>query len=104
MNKYWDCKCTVEEHPDEFSIWSFINNEDKPDTNANIINFGIRTEFHEGGTHIKTLYCPLWMINKTGRILTYKVAFLLNLKYNNNFHFIIVCVFYNKIINIYVDF
>jgi len=74
LDKYWDCKCTIEEHPDEFSIWSFSNNEDKPDTKANVINFGIRTEFHEGGTHIKTLYCPLWMINKTGRILTYKAA------------------------------
>lgn len=73
LDKYWDCKCTIEEHPDEFSIWSFTNNEDKPDTNANVINFGIRTEFHEGGTHVKTLYCPFWMINKTGKILTYKV-------------------------------
>ncbi|VVC40207.1 Hypothetical protein CINCED_3A023147 [Cinara cedri] len=72
LDKFWDCKCTIEEHPDEFSIWSFTNNEDKPDTNANVINFGIRTEFHNGGTHIKTLYCPIWMINKTGRILTYK--------------------------------
>lgn len=75
LDKYWDCKCTVEEHPDEFSIWSFTNNEDKPDTNANVIHFGIRTEFHEGGTHIKTLYCPFWMINKTGKTLTYKVFF-----------------------------
>lgn len=74
LDKYWDCKCTVEEHPDEFSIWSFTNNEDKPDTNANVINFGIRTEFHEGGTHVKTLYCPFWMINKTGKILTYKAV------------------------------
>jgi len=73
LDKYWDCKCVVEEYPDEFSIWSFTNNEDKFDTNANVINFGIRTEFHEGGTHIKTLYCPFWMINKTGKILTYKV-------------------------------
>lgn len=73
LNKFWDCKCTVQENPDEFSIWSFTNNENKPETNANVINFGMRTEFHEGGTHIKTLYCPFWMINKTGRNLTYKV-------------------------------
>ncbi|XP_050421691.1 intermembrane lipid transfer protein Vps13-like isoform X3 [Adelges cooleyi] len=74
LNKYWDCKCFIEEHPDEFSIWSFTNNEDKPESNTNIINFGIRTEFQEGGTHIKTLYCPFWMINKTEQSLTYKAA------------------------------
>lgn len=80
LNKYWDCKCTVEEHPDEFSILSFTNNEEKSETNANVINFGVRTEFHQGGgTHIKTLYCPFWIINKTEKSLTYKVLFYYSL-------------------------
>jgi hypothetical protein len=37
------------------------------------LNLGVRYESRNGGLQL-TVYCPFWMLNKTGLMLTYRVS------------------------------
>ncbi|CAH1406539.1 unnamed protein product [Nezara viridula] len=68
LDREWSCKYELLEDPPELSVWSF----DSFESDRHItIDLGIHMELSHG-THMYTLYCPFWMINKTGLGLAYK--------------------------------
>lgn len=68
LDREWSCKYALLEHPDELSVCNFESYE----SDRNItIDLGLHMVLRHG-THMYTLYCPFWMINKTGLQLAYK--------------------------------
>jgi len=67
LEKNWSCLGEIIMDPAEFAIWSF----ESFDSSQIIMDLGMHT-LHKHGSMIMALYCPFWMLNKTGLMLCYK--------------------------------
>ncbi|KAK9299462.1 hypothetical protein QLX08_007488 [Tetragonisca angustula] len=68
LEKDWSCRGEILANPPEFSVWSF---ESFDSAQKVIMDLGMHTSF-EHGSIIMALYCPFWMLNKTGLMLSYR--------------------------------
>lgn len=73
LEKDWSCKVEITANPPEFSVWSF---ESFDSMQKVIMDLGMHTSYKHGSI-IMALYCPFWMLNKTGLMLSYRVSILL---------------------------
>ncbi|XP_065344717.1 intermembrane lipid transfer protein Vps13 isoform X2 [Cloeon dipterum] len=68
LEKNWSCKREIAAVPPELSVWSF----DSYDSLAKMsLDMGMHT-VNVNGTLYMSLYSPFWMINKTGKMLSYR--------------------------------
>ncbi|XP_074114843.1 vacuolar protein sorting 13C isoform X2 [Cotesia typhae] len=68
LEKDWSCKGDIVANPPEFSVWSF-ESFDSP--SKVIMDLGMHCSFKHGSV-VMALYCPFWMLNKTGLMLAYR--------------------------------
>ncbi|XP_043479643.1 vacuolar protein sorting-associated protein 13 isoform X2 [Leptopilina heterotoma] len=68
LEKDWSCNVDITPNPPEFSVWSF---ESFDSAQRVIMDLGIHSSFQHGSV-IMALYCPFWMLNKTGLMLSYR--------------------------------
>ncbi|XP_039312283.1 vacuolar protein sorting-associated protein 13 isoform X2 [Solenopsis invicta] len=68
LEKDWSCKGEIVANPPEFAVWSF---ESFDSAQKVILDLGMHTS-HKHGSIIMALYCPFWMLNKTGLMLSYR--------------------------------
>lgn len=61
-------------HPDmpEFQVLQFESHDSNQMT---IMDLGLHT-LNKNGTLIVSIYCPFWMLNKTGLMLSYRVSII----------------------------
>uniref|UniRef100_T1J4H6 Vacuolar protein sorting-associated protein 13 n=1 Tax=Strigamia maritima TaxID=126957 RepID=T1J4H6_STRMM len=69
LNQTWTCSRKLESKVEDLSVWSFESNANT--TLKNTLELGIYTE-NDYSSLTLSLYCPFWMINKTGLPLVYK--------------------------------
>ncbi|KAK7069437.1 hypothetical protein SK128_016961 [Halocaridina rubra] len=68
----WVCGKSIEANPPELSVWTF-------ESQGDLINGPLYLDL---GMHVArtkctlslSIYCPFWMVNKTGHMLTYRVS------------------------------
>ncbi|XP_031777535.1 vacuolar protein sorting-associated protein 13 isoform X3 [Nasonia vitripennis] len=68
LEKDWSCRVELTSNPAEFSVLSF---ESFDSAQKVIMDLGIHSSFKHGSI-IMALYCPFWMLNKTGLMLSYR--------------------------------
>ncbi|KAL7290198.1 hypothetical protein TKK_0015907 [Trichogramma kaykai] len=68
LEKDWSCNVDITANAPEFSVWSF---ESFDSAQKVIMDLGIHTSYNHGSI-IMALYCPFWMLNKTGLMLSYR--------------------------------
>ncbi|KAI4489144.1 hypothetical protein M0804_004642 [Polistes exclamans] len=68
LEKNWSCKGEIVANPPEFSVWSF---ESFDSAQKVVMDLGMHTSYKHGSI-IMALYCPFWMLNKTGLMLSYR--------------------------------
>ncbi|XP_017891074.1 vacuolar protein sorting-associated protein 13 isoform X2 [Ceratina calcarata] len=68
LEKDWSCRGEILANPPEFSVWSF---ESFDSAQKVVMDLGMHTS-HQHGSLIMALYCPFWMLNKTGMMLSYR--------------------------------
>ncbi|XP_068984481.1 intermembrane lipid transfer protein Vps13 isoform X1 [Bombus flavifrons] len=68
LEKDWSCRGEILANPPEFSVWSF---ESFDSAQKVIMDLGMHTSYKHGSI-IMALYCPFWMLNKTGLMLSYR--------------------------------
>ncbi|KAI5632187.1 SHR-binding domain of vacuolar-sorting associated protein 13 domain-containing protein [Phthorimaea operculella] len=68
LNKCWVCTKNLPEEDVEFSVWSF-ESHDSPSVMT--LDLGMHNVDQEG-IQVLSLYCPFWMLNKTGFTLSYR--------------------------------
>ncbi|KAL1509353.1 hypothetical protein ABEB36_004107 [Hypothenemus hampei] len=68
LEKEWSCRRETEEIPEEFEVWTF-HSYDSPTKMS--LDLGMHT-INKDGSFIYSLYCPFWMLNKTGLMLGYR--------------------------------
>ncbi|XP_012537324.1 vacuolar protein sorting-associated protein 13 isoform X2 [Monomorium pharaonis] len=70
LEKDWSCKGEIMTNPPEFAVWSF---ESFDSVQKVVLDLGMHTS-HKHGSIIMALYCPFWMLNKTGLMLSYRTT------------------------------
>lgn len=70
LEKDWSCTTAIPADPQENSIWSF---ESFDTVSEMSFSLGVHYE-DKKGTLFLSLYCPFWMVNKTGLMLSYRVS------------------------------
>lgn len=70
LEKDWSCRGEIVANPPEFAVWSF---ESFDSAQKVVLDLGMHTS-HKHGSIIMALYCPFWMLNKTGLMLSYRVC------------------------------
>ncbi|XP_050562177.1 intermembrane lipid transfer protein Vps13 [Spodoptera frugiperda] len=68
LDKCWVCTKNLPESDTELSVWSF-ESHDSPSVMT--LDLGMHSVDLEG-TQVLSLYCPFWMLNKTGFTLCYR--------------------------------
>ncbi|XP_026827312.1 vacuolar protein sorting-associated protein 13 isoform X2 [Ooceraea biroi] len=68
LEKDWSCRGEIMANPPEFAVWSF---ESFDSAQKVVMDLGMHTS-HKHGSIIMELYCPFWMLNKTGLMLSYR--------------------------------
>ncbi|XP_066252738.1 intermembrane lipid transfer protein Vps13 isoform X1 [Euwallacea similis] len=68
LEKEWSCRKETELSPEEFQVWTF-DSYDSPTKMS--LDLGMHTIDKEG-SFIYSLYCPFWMLNKTGLMIGYR--------------------------------
>ncbi|XP_025156985.1 vacuolar protein sorting-associated protein 13 isoform X1 [Harpegnathos saltator] len=68
LEKDWSCRGEILANPPEFAVWSF---ESFDSAQKVVLDLGMHTS-HMHGSIIMALYCPFWMLNKTGLMLSYR--------------------------------
>ncbi|XP_076249315.1 vacuolar protein sorting 13C isoform X2 [Calliopsis andreniformis] len=68
LEKDWSCKNEILANPPEFSVWSF---ESFDSAQKVVMDLGMHTSYKHGSI-VMALYCPFWMLNKTGLMLSYR--------------------------------
>ncbi|XP_076625592.1 vacuolar protein sorting 13C isoform X3 [Colletes latitarsis] len=68
LEKDWSCRGELIANPPEFSVWSF---ESFDSAQKVVLDLGMHTSY-EHGSIVMALYCPFWMLNKTGLMLSYR--------------------------------
>lgn len=71
LEKCWVCTKNLPDLESELSVWSF-ESHDSPAVMT--LDLGMHSADMEG-TQVLSLYCPFWMLNKTGFTLCYRVSF-----------------------------
>jgi len=87
LEKEWSCKHEIQLNAPDFAVWTF----DSCDRVQKVsLNLGMNT-LSKKGSIVMSLYCPFWMLNKTGVMLTYRVSWhtcvLLNFSHEFSFFF-----------------
>lgn len=69
-NADWECTQIIDERMPELSLWRFhvVNS---PDGSSAKFDLGINSII-SSGTQVISIYAPFWMVNKTGKALTYR--------------------------------
>ncbi|XP_025156986.1 vacuolar protein sorting-associated protein 13 isoform X2 [Harpegnathos saltator] len=70
LEKDWSCRGEILANPPEFAVWSF---ESFDSAQKVVLDLGMHTS-HMHGSIIMALYCPFWMLNKTGLMLSYRTT------------------------------
>ncbi|XP_020292498.1 vacuolar protein sorting-associated protein 13C isoform X2 [Pseudomyrmex gracilis] len=70
LEKDWSCKGEIVANPPEFAVWSFESFDSAQKVN---LDLGMHTSYKHGSI-IMALYCPFWMLNKTGLMLSYRTS------------------------------
>lgn len=70
LEKNWSCKEEIIANPPEFSVWSF---ESFDSAQKVVMDLGMHASYKHGSI-IMALYCPFWMLNKTGLMLSYRTG------------------------------
>ncbi|XP_028133900.2 intermembrane lipid transfer protein Vps13 isoform X1 [Diabrotica virgifera virgifera] len=68
LEKEWSCRKALDGEPEEFSVWSF---ESFDSATKMILDLGMYIVRKNDSLELM-LYCPFWMINKTGLMLGYR--------------------------------
>ncbi|XP_071648865.1 intermembrane lipid transfer protein Vps13 isoform X2 [Temnothorax longispinosus] len=68
LEKDWSCKGEIVANPPEFAVWSF---ESFDSAQKVILDLGMHTSYKHSSI-VMALYCPFWMLNKTGLMLSYR--------------------------------
>ncbi|CAH2233181.1 jg13113 [Pararge aegeria aegeria] len=68
LDKCWVCTKNLPDELEELSVWSF-ESHDSPSVMT--LELGLHSADMEG-TQLLSLYCPFWMLNKTGFTLCYR--------------------------------
>ncbi|XP_022825403.1 vacuolar protein sorting-associated protein 13 isoform X2 [Spodoptera litura] len=71
LDKCWVCTKNLPESDTELSVWSF-ESHDSPSVMT--LDLGMHSVDLEG-TQVLSLYCPFWMLNKTGFTLCYRIKY-----------------------------
>lgn len=69
MERDWACKEEIRPSPQELVVWSMVSYDGAA---KGSLDLGVFSVIKEQMLHM-TVYCPFWMINNTGLLLTYKV-------------------------------
>ncbi|KAK3913373.1 Vacuolar protein sorting-associated protein 13 [Frankliniella fusca] len=70
LEKEWSCKNQIRATPSEFAVWVF----ESFDSNEKVcLDLGVHT-VSKNGSLTMAIYAPFWMLNKTGRMLSYRPA------------------------------
>lgn len=70
LERDWSVKTEVPADPPEFGVWTFNSYDSAGKTS---LQLGVRFENLNNGLTM-TIYCPFWMLNKTGLNLSYRVS------------------------------
>lgn len=92
MDRVWSCKKIIKSDTPVFSVWAFYSYDSEKQFS---LNLGVWYS-NSNNSMIFTLYCPFWMLNKTGLNLSYKVKRIPLLIYYFNFMFLIKCFVFVK--------
>ncbi|XP_018341629.1 PREDICTED: vacuolar protein sorting-associated protein 13C isoform X1 [Trachymyrmex septentrionalis] len=68
LEKDWSCRGEIMADPPEFAVWSF---ESFDSAQKVVLDLGMHTSYKHGSI-VMALYCPFWMLNKTGLMLSYR--------------------------------
>ncbi|KAG5886082.1 hypothetical protein JTB14_031768 [Gonioctena quinquepunctata] len=68
LDREWSCRHEIVAEPEEFSVWSF-HSYDSPTMMT--LDLGMHV-LNKNGSSVMTLYCPFWMLNKTGLLIAYR--------------------------------
>ncbi|KAF5289221.1 hypothetical protein FQR65_LT00109 [Abscondita terminalis] len=68
LEKEWSCQREVPSSPPLWSVWQF---ESFDSANKVTLDLGMHS-LNIGGSMHMALYCPFWMLNKTGLLLSYR--------------------------------
>ncbi|ELU14385.1 hypothetical protein CAPTEDRAFT_224867 [Capitella teleta] len=93
LNKEWVGRKLLETDPEEMSIWSFTA-KDENGTESHL-DLGVHTSSTKGYQEVE-LYCPYWMINKTGREITYRAGDDFTVSHSGDFHGAVLFSFRSK--------
>lgn len=75
LEKCWVCTHSLPDADTELSVWSFESHDSPALMTLELGVHSVDTD----GTQMLSLYCPFWMLNKTGFTLCYRVScFYLN--------------------------
>jgi vacuolar protein sorting-associated protein 13A/C len=70
LEKEWSCKHEIQLNAPDFAVWTFHSYDSAQKVS---LDLGMNT-LRKGGSIIMSLYCPFWMLNKTGVMLAYRVS------------------------------
>lgn len=70
LERDWSVKTEVPADPQEYGVWTFNSYDSAGKTS---LQLGVRFEKLNNGLTM-TIYCPFWMLNKTGLNLSYRVS------------------------------
>ncbi|GAB0096265.1 Vacuolar protein sorting-associated protein 13 [Sergentomyia squamirostris] len=68
LDKDWSCTTEIPANPPEFAVWTFRSFDSVAEMSFEL---GVRYENRQGSLHL-SIYCPFWMVNKTGLMLSYR--------------------------------
>lgn len=70
LERDWSIKTEIPADPAEFIVWTFNSYDSSGSTS---LQLGVHFENLNNGLTM-TVYCPFWLINKTGLNLSYRVS------------------------------
>ncbi|KAK9871302.1 hypothetical protein WA026_011571 [Henosepilachna vigintioctopunctata] len=68
LDKEWSCRQEIPEEMEEFTVWTFASYDGSAKV---MLNLGVHRKTRNETIELE-LYCPFWMLNKTGLLLAYK--------------------------------
>ncbi|XP_059615380.1 intermembrane lipid transfer protein Vps13 isoform X2 [Phlebotomus argentipes] len=68
LDKDWSCTTEIPANPPEFAVWTFRAFDSAVEMSFEL---GVHFQNREGSLHL-SIYCPFWMVNKTGLMLSYR--------------------------------
>uniref|UniRef100_A0A182FL84 Vacuolar protein sorting-associated protein 13 n=1 Tax=Anopheles albimanus TaxID=7167 RepID=A0A182FL84_ANOAL len=68
LDKDWSSTSEIPAQPPEFGIWTFHSYDSEEIMS---LQLGVKYEHHADGLTL-IIYCPFWMLNKTGLMLSYR--------------------------------